>query len=872
MKIIEQRALRGANYYSRLPVIFMKVDLGELEQRPSDDVPNMLENLKTMLPSLEAHTCSPGVRGGFFQRITRGTWAGHVAEHIAIELQVLIGHNITFGKTFTLEEKGTYDIVYRYINEQVGLRAGEIAAEVTTRLYNGEATEMAPYIEELKELAEETEFGPSTQSIVDAAKKRGIPYIRLNEHSYVQFGQGKYQRKIEATLMDDTSALGVEIAADKERTKRILEQGGIPVPKGESVSSKEEALKVADRIGYPVVLKPLSGNHGRGVMINLKDAEELGNAVDSIQGMSKRMIVENYLQGHDFRMLVIDEKLVAVARREPPTIIGDGESTVQQLIDALNKDKDRGEGHEKRLSLVHVDSETTKKLKEQGHTLESIPAKGETVVLKSTANISTGGIATDVTDTVHPFNQRMAERMARLIGLNVMGIDVMAETLEQPLEQGKSGVVEVNAGPGFRMHLAPSYGTPRPVGEAVIDMLFPEGTKYTVPTVAVTGTNGKTTTTRLISHILMVAGRQVGMTSTDAVTVDNNPILIGDYSGPDGAKSVMRDNHVEYAVLEVARGGILRRGLGFQRCDVGVLLNVTSDHLGFNGIDTLDQLARVKSTVLDAVDKEGFGVLNADDPRVLEKLDKLRGIPMLFSKDENHPALQKNLEGGHCNVTINDDKIVIQKPAGTVEVAKIIEIPITFEGRAVFNVENVLAAVAATYALGIPEDKIEAGVLSFSPSIGQSPGRMNIIDVGDFKVLIDYGHNIGAIHATGEFIQKLMPGRKIRMASGVGNRRFEDMEDFGEAMAKYYDHIVLADSSPRIRKLGETADHVKTGLMRGGMSEDQITLCYKEAEATQLALNMAEPGDLVILQVENIAKVTEDVLEYKQKYIEEHFE
>lgn len=868
MIVKQMRALRGANYYHKKPVIYIQVELGDLEYKPSDEVPNMVENLKEMLPHMEEHFCSPGKRGGFFQRVKRGTWAGHVAEHIALELQSQIGHAVTFGKTYTRKPKGTYDIVYRYLNEQVGLRAGEMAIEITNNLYAGKMTEVAPLLEELQELACETEFGPSTQAIVDAAKKRGIPYIRLNEYSYVQLGQGKHQRKIEATLMDDTSALGVEIAADKDRTKTILSQSGVPVPKGEVISTWDEALRAAEKIGYPVVLKPLDGNHGRDVILNIKNKEELQAAFELLKDKKEALVIENYLKGNDYRLLVVGGKLIAAAKRIPPFVVGDGEKTVQQLIEALNADPDRGHGHEKRLTKVTIDDETMRLLDIQKHTLQSVPEAGEEVQLKATANISTGGSAEDVTDIVHPMNHRMAERIARTIGLNVMGIDMIAESLEQPLVQENGGVIEVNAGPGFRMHVAPSIGKPRDVAGAVVDMLFPEGKEFLIPTVAVTGTNGKTTTTRLISHILTVAGHQVGMASTDTVSVDDVPILKGDYSGPDGAKAVMRDSQVEYAVLEVARGGIIRRGLGFDHCDVAVLLNVTSDHLGLGGIDTLEELLRVKATIFDALGEDDFGVLNADDPLVLSELEKLHANPILFSKNANHPALLENLEKGHCNVTVLDETIILQKPAGVVDIAKIDEIPITFEGTAMFNVENVMAAVAATYALGVQEEKIAVGITSFSPSIAQSPGRMNLIDMGTFKVLIDYGHNIGAVKATADFIEKLGHGRKIRMASGVGNRREEDILAFGRALAPSYDYVVICDPSPRVRKLGETAEILKRGFIEGGLKEEQIDIHLHESDATQAVLEMAQPGDLIVLQVENIQQVTEKVLQWKKEIIE----
>ncbi len=867
VKIIEMRAIRGPNYYSRHPVIFMKLDLGELEEKPTDTVPSFKDNISMMMPSLYEHKCSPGVIGGFFERLLTGTWAGHVVEHVALELQCLAGHEVAFGKTFTMDEPGVYNLVYRYVDENTGIRAGEMAVEIVEKLFEGVTTDVEPLILELKKIAANSLLGPSTQSIVDEATKRGIPHLRLNEESYVQLGQGIHQRRIQATMMDNTSALGVEIADDKESTKNLLSSLGIPVPEGNSAQTEEEALQVAETIGYPVVVKPLIGNHGRGITINVTDKEELVTAFRIAIKICETCLVEEYLVGFDYRILVIDGKFVAAALREPAFVIGNGKDTIKKLIQDINNDPERGIGHERNLTQIKIDNMTERLLASQNLELNSILDEGRKIYVKSTANLSAGGTALDVTENVHPLNQLMAERISRIVGLNVIGIDIIADSLESPLSSGHSGVVEVNAAPGFRMHLNPTKGTPRNIASNIVDMLFPPGTIHSVPIVAVTGTNGKTTTTRLISHILGLNGSTVGMTSTDAVIIDNIPILRGDYSGPEGASKVMMDSTIDHAVLEVARGGILRRGLGFKECDVGVLLNITSDHLGEGGIDSLEELTRLKSTVTESVKSSGYAVFNADDPLVISCLDKTKGHPILFSRDPENSELKTNFEKGNLNVTVKDGIIIVQKKGWTSTVASVIEIPITFDGNAGFNVENVMAAVAATAALGLNETQIRAGLVSFSPSIGQSPGRMNIIDMGEFKAVVDYGHNTGAIIATGDFIKGLMPGRKIRMASGVGNRRGDDIVEFGVALSKYYDHIVLCDSDPRERHVGETARLVKEGLLKGGFNQDMITMVLDEKEATKASLDMARPGDLVVLQVDNITQVIKDVLDYKAKLV-----
>lgn len=866
MRIFEKRALRGANYYHQLPVIFMGLELGELEERPSNTVPNFLINLKTLLPSLQEHTCSPGVVGGFFQRIESGTWAGHISEHVALELQNLIGHPVNFGKTFTKEPKGTYHMVYRYCIEAVGLRAGEMAVELVNRLFEGKLTEIAPLLAELRMLEEESSFGPSTQAIVDEATSRGISYNRLNKDSYVQLGDGKYQRRIEATLMDSTSAIGVEIAADKERTKEILANSGIAVSKGKRITQLNDAIETAESIGYPVVLKPQTGNHGRGVVVNIQDESTLRLAFEKLSLMTSQMIVEQHLEGFDYRLMVIDGKFVAAALRQPAYVIGDGEASISELIDRLNDDPLRGNGHEKVLTKVKIDHDTQRVLGLQNFHLSTVLTLKQRAYVKATANLSSGGTAVDVTETVHPTIKRMAERVSQLIGLNVMGIDLIADSLEEPLDSSRAGIIEVNAGPGFRMHLCPSEGIPRNIASSVIDMLFPEGTPHTVPICAITGTNGKTTTSRLITHILSQQGQIVGLASTDAVEINHTPILKGDYSGPAGAVAVLADQTIDYAVLEVARGGIIRRGLGFRECDVGVLLNVSSDHLGFGGIDTLEELTRLKSVVTESVKPEGYTVYNADDPLVMSRAGKTKGSTIYFSLDDQNDILLENLKNGRANVTLVGKQVVIQKPDQQVVIGEIDEFPMTFAGQAQFNVKNLMAAIAATYALGVPIEQIRAGVMSFNTSISQSPGRMNVIDIGEFKVVIDYGHNPGAIHATGDFFRRLMPGRKIRLASGVGNRREEDIKAYGQAVAQYFDQVILCDSAPRNRPLGETAEIVKQGMLEGGMEANAIELVYDEILATRRALEMAEPNDLVVLQADNIAKVTQDVLDFKREY------
>lgn len=863
MEITEIRALRGANYYSRYPVIYMQVDLGELEEKPSDTIPGFKARVEKILPSLIEHHCSPGHRGGFFERIDRGTWAGHIAEHVALELQCLAQMEVGFGKTYSTDDHGIYNVIFRYRDEEAGIEAGKYAVEIVNRLFKNQETEIPPIIDRLKEIRENNLLGPSTQSIVSEAKKRGIPEIRLNNESYVQLGFGIRQRRIQATIIDSTSALGVEIADDKKRTKELLSRMGIPVPEGYTADTFPGVLEAAEKIGYPVTLKPISGNHGRGITTNISTPADLKTSFLCAKKISQLLLVEKFLIGADYRILVIDGKFTAAARRDPAFVVGDGTSTIRHLIDEINRDPKRGFGHEKTLTRIKIDYMTERLLNQKKLTFQSIIPKDEKLYIKTTANLSAGGIAIDVTDEVHPMTKTMSERISQIIGLNVIGIDLITTDHRVPLSNSNGGVIEVNAAPGFRMHVSPSEGKPRNVAGAVVDMLFPPGAKYDIPIVAVTGTNGKTTTIRLISHILGLNGNIVGMTSTDGIIIGNNSIIEGDYSGPEGAKIVLMDASVEHAVLEVARGGIIRRGLGFEESDVAVITNITQDHLGEGGINTLEDLTRLKGTLLETVKPTGYAVLNADDKLVLTLKEKTEGQVILFSLNHDNPELIKHHAEGNSIVTLIDGSLIIQKGPLVSTVAKVNEIPLTFGGYALFNVSNTLAAVAAVYALGLNEKQIRAGVISFSPSIGQSPGRMNIIDMGNFKVMVDYSHNVGAVKATGQMLPFIAPGKKIRMAVGTGNRRTQDIIDFGESLAEFYDYIVITDTDPRDRAPGETCELVQEGLIKGGYAKENTAIILDGREATRKALEMASGGDIVVLQADDIQQVIQDVQDYK---------
>ncbi len=856
MKILEHRALRGPNYYSRYPAILMRLDIGELETRPSDCVPGMTERLRRLMPSLEEHRCSVGRPGGFLERVMRGTWAGHITEHVAIELQNLIGFSVGYGKTVDSYETGIYNVVYRYRDEACGLAAGVAAVDLVQRLFSEQEIDLVPILAQLKEVRDTHMLGPSTEAIVEAAKNRGIPWMRLTQDSsYVQLGHGYRQQRVQATVTGRTSLVGHGIADDKNWTKQILGEAGIPVPQGGVCTNFDDALDLARALGYPVVVKPLVGNHGRGVSTGVSDDEGLQAAFEAARLRYATVVVEKHIVGEDHRLLVVDGQLIAAARRRPAHVVGDGVTPLQGLIDTENRDPRRGVGHENLLTQIYLDEQSHRLIDQQGLTLASVIPADEIVWLKSTANLSTGGTATDVTEDVHPEVRYAAERIARLVGLDIIGIDLLAETLTEPLEQLSAAVVEVNAGPGFRMHLSPTHGQGRDVGRHVIDMLFgpsesADSADGRIPITAVTGTNGKTTTVRLIAHLLRQSGRRVGMAATGAVEIDNHVIARGDYSGPQAANLVLREPTVEHAVLEVARGGIMRRGLGFDECAVGVLLNIASDHLGERDIHTLDELARCKSVVIDAVHPGGTAVLNADDPRVLEARQWAPGAIVFFTLDPDSATVREHVAHHGAAVTVHDGFIVLRQDHVEARIIAVADVPIAFGGHASFNVANALAAAAAGHALGLELADIQMGLQTFHPTLGQNPGRTNLIEVDGVRVLIDYGHNVPALEALHPLVDSLTAARKMCVASAAGNRRDEDIRALGYQLGRMYEVLYLCETQPRGRPFGETMELMHNGAAEVGLC--QVVTVLNESEAVSRALAEANAGDLLVLLVDDM--------------------
>jgi cyanophycin synthetase len=864
IEIKELRALRGPNRYTRRTAICMVLDINAYESRPSDKIKGFADRLLTLIPTLQAHGCSIGKPGGFVQRLQAGTWAGHIIEHIAIELQCLAGMEVGYGKTLNTSKKGVYIVVFRYLVESAGLKAAKEAVSLFEAVAQDKRFDLRRIISELKVLREDHMLGPTTWSIVKEARYRGIPFIRLNDDSHIQLGYGANQKQIQASITCHTSAIAVETADEKTRVKRYLKRSGIPVPKGQRVSTLEEAIAVFDEIGAPVVVKPEVGNHGNGCTINITDLDQLKKAFQAAQAYHRDVIVEAHVEGADFRLLVIDGKFIAAARREPAHIIGDGKTTIKDLIEKINSDPLRGFGHEKVLTQIEIDEMTERLLSMKDLSLNSVPMKEEKVYLKATANLSQGGTATDVTDEVSPDIRLMAERTARIIGLDCVGVDALARDISLSLESSGIKVVEVNAAPGFRMHLEPTNGQPRNVAKPLVDMLFPEG--YTrIPVLAVTGTNGKTTTSKLIAHTLKYSGKIVGLTCTTGIIIDGKPIITGDYSGPEGAGIVVREPTVDHIVLEVARGGIVRRGLGVDEVDVGVLLNVGEDHLGTDWVESQEELCLVKSTVVEVVKKTGTSVLNADDSMIMSILDRARGNIILFSLDATNQKIEAHIKNGGTIVTVDKRNAIIRNKELDITVCAIEEIPITFGGIIDFNISNALAAMGALHGLHLPIEQIRNGVMTFHPSPNQNPGRMNLFDFQTFKVLLDYGHNPESARAMARLLPRLTQGRKIALCHGTGNRTSEQIIEYGEALASVYDHIFLADFDPRDRPMGETPKLVCEGLIKGGFKEHQIEIIPEPDKAVDFIFSKVKNGDLMVIQPDELEPVMGQIMErYRQ--------
>ncbi len=865
MQVRDIKILRGPNYWSikRHKLIQVTLDLEELEQSPTDTIPGFYERLQHLLPSLYEHRCSVGTAGGFFERVQKGTWMGHVIEHLAIELQILAGMDVSFGQTRGIGEEGVYHMVFEYGEEEAGRYTVGAAVRTAEALIKNKGYDIGKDIAEIKRLWYRYKLGPSTGSIADEARRRGIPVLRLDNNSLVQLGYGSKLCRFEATITSHTSSLAVDVACDKEQTKKLLNEANLSVPYGDVVEELDELKLALDDIGYPVVIKPLDGNHGKGATIDIKDWEGAVTAFERAKYYGERMIVEKFIRGSDHRVLVVNYKFVAAALRTPAFVTGDGIYTIQQLIDKENEDPRRGSGHNDMLTKITVDEVTEEVLKKKHYTLDTILPEGEILYLKPTANLSTGGTAKDVTDEVHPENKSCFERIARNIGLDICGIDVMATDLRTPLKETGGAVLEVNAAPGFRMHLEPTEGESRNVAAPVVDMLFPDN-DCRIPIIAITGTNGKTTTTRIMAHIVKHAGYVTGYTTTDGVYINDELVVTGDCSGPASAQLVLKDSAVEFAVLETARGGILRSGLGFDQCDCAIVTNVAEDHLGMNGIDTIEKLARTKSVVPETVSKTGYAVLNADDDLVYGMKEAIRCKIALFSVHANNARIEEHCKKGGLGAVYDNGFLLLRTGNHLIPIEETVNVPITFGGRAEFNIANALAASLAAYTTKIKLGTIRQALRSFVPSSESTPGRINIFKFKEFTVVIDYAHNPHGVKALGKFI-KTFEGFKVGIITGVGDRRDEDIISLGEEAARAFDEIIIRHDDDMRGRTYEDVD----GLLRKGILKvdavKAISYYGDECEAIEKAIRNGKPGSVIVLLIDKVARATGCIAKLQQE-------
>ena len=866
MEILKVLALRGPNIWARFPVLEAWVDLGALKDSPSDEMPGFNDRLMGWLPTMVEHRCSVGERGGFFQRLRRGTYLAHILEHVTLELQTLAGTEVGFGKARETSQEGVYKVAIRYQDESLGRACLETAHALCLAAVNDSPFDVEAELRRLRDLADRVCLGPSTSAIVEAARTRGIPSRRLNAGSLVQLGYGARQRRIWTAETDRTSAIAESIAQDKELTKTLLRSAGVPVPEGRIVDSPEDAWSAAEDCGLPVVVKPRDANHGRGVFIDLTEAEQVANAFEEAAKEGSGVIVERFVPGVEHRLLVVGSRLIAACKGEELFVTGNGRDTVRELIDLqINSDPRRGEDETLPLAPVEFTAQLDSELNRQGMTLESIPENATQVLIQRSDNLST-----DVTDSVHPSIAEHAVLAAQVVGLDVAGLDIVARDISLPLEDQGGAVVEVNAGPGLLMHLKPAVGKPRPVGEAIVETLFPNGEDGRIPIAAVTGTNGKTIVTRLLAHLLRQSGQTVGMACSDGIYIDSRCIEQGDCSGPGSARSVLMNPGVDAAVFEAGRGGILREGLGFDKCDVAVVTNIhAADHLGQSSIDTPEQMFTVKRTPVDVVLPGGAAVLNAADPLVAEMAPLSAGAVIFFALDAAHPVIVTHCQAGKRAVVFRDGAVVLLDglrdaallPLDRIPLARfsVTDVPATERGPVLLQVENVLAAVAAAWGLDLPLSQIESGLATFNGDLDDCPGRLNVLAIRRATVLVDYCRNLSALAAVTEALAQLSHGRRAAAYAVPADRRDIDILAQGKLLGSAFDRIWLyppsdADAAGQRRVIE---------LLRQGIAEAACNAEIVEAanwdSAFDLALAALAPGQLLLMQAESVAHAVQRV-------------
>ena len=861
MKITHTGIFVGPNRYSKDRAIRLTVDYGR-----DVDGAAYRKQLPALLDKLAGWAAGEWLP-------SKGD-AGAIHAALALELQRQSGVGSSYCEARAVPKtEGEMYVLYGYDEEEVGLTAGELALDLLDFIAFGDRAarswaELTQDYDDFLHLAERQTLGPSTRSLIKAAEARGIPWFRLNNQSLIQMGHGKYQKRIEATTTSGTSMIATDIAKDKSLAYRILSDLGLPVARQRLVYKLNRAIQAAEKIGYPVVLKPVDGNHGKGVTVNVQNEEQLEVAYDIAKDYSDGVLVEQMVKGFDHRLLVINGKLEAAALRMPGRVVGDGQSTVKQLVETLNRDPRRGVGHEKELTQIHIDPQAMACLTEKGYTLDTVPKKDETVLLRKTANLSTGGTAIDVTDVIHPDNREMAERVIKAVGLDIGGVDFLSEDITVSYKDNGAGICEVNAGPGFRMHVAPSEGKPRDIAAKVIDMMFPPNTPARVPIAALTGTNGKTTTARMLAHVMRMCGHHVGLTTTDAVYINGNLTMKGDMTGPKAAAMVLRDPDVDCAVLETARGGILRAGLGWDWCDVGAVLNVSEDHMGLGGIDTLEQLAEVKRIVVEVA--RDTAVLNADDPLVLAMADHTTAKHICYvTLDAQHPLVREHIRLGHRALVLehtdHGEMIAIFDKGQHIPLIRPQLIPATMEGKAQHNTQNAMFVAAMAYSLGKSLDDIRQGLRTFDMSFSQTPGRNNVYDEHGFRVVLDYGHNPAAIAAMTGLIERMKPrGKRIVQIGAPGDRRNEDYETIAKIIAGHFDvYICDRDDDTRGRGPDEVPKLMREYLLKAGVKDSQIHVIPEEPKALEVMLKMAEPSDLLLIFGSDVTRCWKQIIYFK---------
>src|SRR5215831_13905057 len=856
------RVLRGPNLYAYMPVLQITLDIGPYEDRPSNDWPGFIDRLTTWLPGLHSHKCGLGYPGGFIERLQCGTYLPHICEHITLELQSLMGFDVVFGRARGTGEPGVYTVVIAYQEEEPARAAFAAAVRLALAAMHNEPFDLQAELEQLQRTADKYRLGPSTAAIVKAARTRKIPVLRLlPTESLVQLGYGVYQKRIRASETCLTSEIAVGICQEKPLTNALLRAVGVPVPEGLTVGSADATWQAAQELGVPVVVKPDAGSQGKGVSVNLATEEAIRAAYEIAADYSRDVLVEQYIAGKDFRLLVVNGTMVAAARRDPAAVTGDGQQTILELVQALNEDPQRRPGHSGTLTQIKLDDSVTLVLQQQNLTLQSIPEAGQVVRLRDNANLSTGGTATDVTDDVHPSNARLAGLAAQILGLDVAGIDIVCQDIRRPLREQRGVIVEVNAAPGLRMHLHPTHGQAREVGGPIVEMLYPQNAPSRIPIIAVTGTNGKTTVTRLVSHMYETAHRVVGMTCTEGTCIDKECIITGDCSGPKSARAVLLHPGVEVAVLETARGGILREGLAFDYCDVAIVTNVSADHLGMDGINTLEDLAQVKQVVVESVQSDGAAVLNAADPLVAEMAAATKARVVYFCDNPEHHVMAAHLATEGWGVYVDHNTIVLAQGTSAVELVELDRVPFTVAGALRFQVLNALAATAAAWAAGLNPAIIARALTTFTTDTSMVPGRFNVQDIDGVQVILDYAHNAAALAALGEAVQALGQRRTVLVLGLPGDRRDDDLAAAVEATRSFADEYILHDLTDRRER---AAYEVPRLLRRHLPAHIPCAYAPNQHAAILRAWDSIQPGERLVV----IADIVEETLQTLQTLAE----